>query len=90
MLRYPSSVKLNPTWQATQRALPSKSASPAALLVPGAVLIPAVENPTGSSGGGANQGVTKTFPGGVTISTNGSRQNQISYRLDGGNKFDLD
>lgn len=38
--------------------------------------------------GGADQGTTKTFPGAVTIAVNGSRQNQISYRLDGGNYVD--
>jgi len=39
-------------------------------------------------GGGADQGNTKTFPGAVTISANGSRGNQISYQLDGGNYVD--
>jgi hypothetical protein len=38
--------------------------------------------------GGADQGTTKTFPGAVTISVNGARQNQISYQLDGGNYVD--
>ncbi|MPY90668.1 MAG: carboxypeptidase regulatory-like domain-containing protein [Luteitalea sp.] len=33
---------------------------------------------------GADQGLTKTFPGAVTISSNGARQNQMSYMLDGG------
>ncbi len=37
---------------------------------------------------GADTGSTKTFPGAVTISTNGSRQNQISYNLDGGTFMD--
>ena len=41
-----------------------------------------------SPGGGADQGFTKTFPGAVTISANGSRQNQVSYQLDGGNHVD--
>jgi hypothetical protein len=41
-----------------------------------------------SPNGGADQGQTKTFPGAVTISTNGSRQANISYRLDGGNNVD--
>ncbi|HEX6466266.1 MAG TPA: carboxypeptidase regulatory-like domain-containing protein [Terriglobales bacterium] len=68
--------------------LNGRNAAELTLLVPGAVAMPAVENPNGSSGGGANQGVSKTFPGGVTISTNGSRQNQISYQLDGGNNVD--
>lgn len=39
-------------------------------------------------GNDADQGGTKTFPGAVTISTNGSRQNQVSYLLDGGNNVD--
>jgi hypothetical protein len=41
-----------------------------------------------STNGGADQGATKTFPGAVTISVNGARQNQISYQLDGGNYVD--
>ena len=43
---------------------------------------------TPSTNGGADQGTTKTFPGAVTISVNGARQNQISYQLDGGNYVD--
>ena len=35
-----------------------------------------------SPGGGADQGFTKTFPGAVTISANGARQNMVSYQLD--------
>ena len=35
-----------------------------------------------------DQGQSKTFPGAQTISTNGSRQNQVSYLLDGGNNVD--
>ena len=34
------------------------------------------------------QGFTKTFPGAVTISANGARQNMVSYQLDGGNYVD--
>lgn len=49
------------------------------LTVPGAVNAP---------NGGADQGATKTFPSAVTYSANGSRQNQISYQLDGGNYID--
>src|SRR6266705_1865407 len=41
-----------------------------------------------SPGGGADQGFTKTFPGAVTISANGARQNMVSYQLDGGNYVD--
>jgi hypothetical protein len=40
------------------------------------------------SGNDADQGSTKTFPTAVTISTNGSRQNQVSFLLDGGNNVD--
>jgi hypothetical protein len=41
-----------------------------------------------SPNGGADQGATKTFPGAVTYSANGSRQDTISYQLDGGNYVD--
>ena len=41
-----------------------------------------------SPSGGADQGFTKTFPGAVTISANGARQNMVSYQLDGGNYVD--
>src|SRR5215470_11814805 len=68
--------------------LNGRNAAELTLLVPGAVVMPAVENPTGTTGGGVNQGVTKTFPGAVVVSTNGARQNQISYQLDGGNNVD--
>ncbi len=59
--------------------LNGRNAAELTLLVPGAV---------NSPGGNADQGPTKTFPGAQTISTNGSRQNQISYNLDGGNYVD--
>ena len=59
--------------------LNGRNAAQLTLLVPGTV---------NSPGGGADQGSTKTFPGAVTISANGSRQNQISYQLDGGNYVD--
>lgn len=46
----------------------------------------------GTSGGpptnDVDQGQSKTFPGAQTISTNGSRQNQVSYLLDGGDNVD--
>ena len=48
-------------------------------LVPGAMLTP---------NGGADQGQTKTFPGAVTITTNGSRQNMVAYNLDGADNVD--
>src|SRR5207253_8505743 len=47
--------------------------------VPGTVVTPDA---------GADQETTKTIPGALTISGNGSRQNQISYLLDGGNNLD--
>jgi carboxypeptidase family protein len=59
--------------------LNGRNAATLTLLVPGAVTAPSA---------GADQGQTKTFPGAVTISTNGSRNSQISYRLDGGNNVD--
>jgi hypothetical protein len=59
--------------------LNGRNAAQLTLLVPGTV---------NSPGGGADQGTTKTFPGAVTISANGSRQNQVSYQLDGGNYVD--
>jgi hypothetical protein len=68
--------------------LNGRNAAELTLLAPGAVLMPNVQNPTGTSAGGVNQGVTKTFPGAVVISTNGSRQNEITYQLDGGNNVD--
>jgi hypothetical protein len=59
--------------------LNGRNAAQLSLLVPGTVF---------SANGGADQGTTKTFPGAVTISANGSRQNQVSYQLDGGNYVD--
>src|SRR5215813_441982 len=59
--------------------LNGRNAATLTLLVPGTVNSPS---------GGADQGSTKTFPGAVTISANGARQNQISYQLDGGNNVD--
>src|SRR5207248_6007659 len=49
------------------------------------LLVPGVVN---SPNGGADQGTTKTFPGAVTYATNGTRQNTLSYSLDGGNYVD--
>ncbi len=40
-------------------------------------------------GSDADQGSSKTFPVAVTISANGSRQNQTSFRLDGANNNDI-
>lgn len=38
---------------------------------------------------GADEGNSKTFPGAVTISSNGARQNQNSFRLDGATNNDI-
>src|SRR6266852_1446107 len=59
--------------------LNGRNAAQLTLLVAGAV---------NSPNGGADQGATKTFPGAVTFSANGARQNMISYQLDGGNYVD--
>jgi hypothetical protein len=59
--------------------LNGRNAATLTLLVAGAVNAP---------NGGADQGATKTFPGAVTYSANGARQNSISYQLDGGNYVD--
>src|SRR5690349_23217997 len=59
--------------------LNGRNAAQLTLLTPGAV---------NATNGGADQGTTKTFPGAVTISANGARQNSISYQLDGGNYVD--
>jgi hypothetical protein len=47
--------------------------------VPGAIIAP---------NGGADQGQQKTFPGALTISANGTRGDQTSYTLDGGDYMD--
>jgi hypothetical protein len=59
--------------------LNGRNAAQLALLVPGVV---------NSPNGGADQGATKTFPGAVTYSSNGARQDTISFLLDGGNYVD--
>lgn len=59
--------------------LNGRNAAQLTLLVAGAV---------NSPNGGADQGATKTFPGAVTYSANGTRQDTISYQLDGGNYVD--
>jgi len=59
--------------------LNGRNAAQLTLLVAGAV---------NSPNGGADQGATKTFPGAVTYSANGARQDTISYQLDGGNYVD--
>ena len=60
--------------------LNGRNAANLTLLVAGAVTTPA---------GGVDQGSTKTFPEGITISTNGARQSQISWNLDGGSNADI-
>ncbi|HKX31811.1 MAG TPA: carboxypeptidase regulatory-like domain-containing protein [Blastocatellia bacterium] len=69
--------------------LNGRNAAELSMLVAGTVSYPSnPANPTGTYAGGVLQGTTKTFPGAVAIVTNGSRQNQVSYRLDGGNNVD--
>ena len=54
-----------------------------------ASLLLVVAGATPAPGNDVDQGNTKTFPATVTVSTNGSRQNQVSFRLDGANNNDL-
>ena len=54
-----------------------------------ASLLLVVAGATPAPGSDVDQGNTKTFPSAVTVSTNGSRQNQVSFRLDGANNNDL-
>jgi hypothetical protein len=58
--------------------LNGRNAASLALITAGTVLAPAT----------ADEGSTKTFPAAVTISANGSRGNQASFRLDGANNND--
>ncbi len=60
--------------------LNGRNAASLLLVVAGAIPAPASD---------VDQGNTKTFPTTVTVSTNGSRQNQVSFRLDGANNNDL-
>ncbi|HKO19160.1 MAG TPA: carboxypeptidase regulatory-like domain-containing protein, partial [Acidobacteriaceae bacterium] len=62
--------------------LPLNGRNPASLLL-------VVAGATPAPGNGVDQGNSKTFPAAVTVSTNGSRQNQVSFRLDGANNNDL-
>lgn len=60
--------------------LNGRNAASLALITAGTVLAPAT----------ADEGTTKTFPNtAVTISANGSRQNQASFRLDGAGNNDI-
>lgn len=60
--------------------LNGRNAASLALITAGTVLAP---------GSDADQGSSKTFPVTVTLSANGSRQNQTSFRLDGANNNDI-
>jgi len=62
--------------------LPLNGRNAASLLLVVAGAIPA-------PGSDADQGNTKTFPSTITVSTNGARQNQVSFRLDGSNNNDI-
>lgn len=62
--------------------LPLNGRNAASLLLVVAGAIPAPANDV-------DQGNTKTFPSVVTVSTNGSRQNQVSFRLDGSYNNDI-
>jgi hypothetical protein len=62
--------------------LPLNGRNAASLLLVVAGAIPAPANDV-------DQGNTKTFPTVVTVSTNGARQNQVSFRLDGANNNDI-
>lgn len=62
--------------------LPLNGRNAASLLTIAAGAIPAPANDV-------DQGNSKTFPTTVTVSTNGSRQNQVSFRLDGATNTDI-
>ncbi len=76
-----TSTVQNVVEQAQIQELPlnGRNAAQLALTVAGSVNVP---------GSGSDQGPTKTFPGAVTISVNGNRENQNSYQLDGANYVD--
>lgn len=65
--------------QVNELPLNGRNAAALTTLTPGVVAAPS---------GAADQGNTKTFPVAVTISANGTRANQTSYLLDGGNNVD--
>ena len=62
--------------------LPLNGRNAASLLLVVAGAIPAPSNDV-------DQGNTKSFPTVVTVSTNGARQNEVSFRLDGANNNDI-
>ncbi|HUA83275.1 MAG TPA: carboxypeptidase regulatory-like domain-containing protein [Bryobacteraceae bacterium] len=59
--------------------LNGRNAATLTTLVPGAISAP---------NGGADQGQTKTFPGAIEVSANGSQQNMVAYNLDGADNVD--
>ena len=59
--------------------LNGRNAASLTLVTAGTVLAPA----------SADEGSSKTFPGSITISANGARQNQTSFRLDGAPNNDI-
>jgi len=61
--------------------LDGRNAASLALITAGTLLAPNAD--------GADQGNTKTFPAAVLVNSNGARQNQTSYRLDGSSNTDL-
>ena len=61
--------------------LDGRNAASLALVTAGTLLAPNAD--------GADQGNTKTFPAAVLVNSNGARQNQTSYRLDGANNTDI-
>ncbi|HTS28564.1 MAG TPA: carboxypeptidase regulatory-like domain-containing protein [Bryobacteraceae bacterium] len=61
--------------------LDGRNAASLALVTAGTLLAPNAD--------GADQGNTKTFPSAVLVNSNGARQNQTSYRLDGANNTDI-
>lgn len=63
---------LYPRLSAVSAALNGRSATPLSVLVAG------VAN---STNGGPDHGGTKTFPGALTFSSNGARQDMIGYQL---------
>ena len=68
------------TQRIVELPLNGRNAASLALITAGTVLAPA---------SGVDQGSSKTFPVAVTLSANGSRQNQTGYRLDGSNNNDI-
>lgn len=64
----------------TDLPLNGRNAASLLTIVAGAIPSPAND---------VDQGQTKTFPAVVTVSTNGSRQNQVNFRLDGATNTDI-